>query len=83
MTIARYPNSGWLEVGSSANKSTITDPALVANVLYTQGLGALNLAHLELSVRERHPGLPVVDTVTADDLLAHLVRGAVAIARGR
>ncbi len=72
-----------LEAGAATGDFAVTDPALVANVLYTQGLGALNLAHLELSVRERHPGLPVVDTVTADDLLAHLVRGAVAIARGR
>lgn len=72
-----------LEAGSAEDEFTVTDPNLLANVLYTQGLGALNLAHLQISVREHISGLPVVDPVVTDDLLDHLLRGALAMARGR
>lgn len=72
-----------LESGASKDEFVVADPNLLANVLYTQGLGALNLAHLQISVREHISGLPVVDPVVTDDLLDHLLRGALAMARGR
>jgi AcrR family transcriptional regulator len=73
---------GVLEDGTRSGDFAVADPHLLANVLYTQGLGALNLAHLQISVRRHISGLPVVDTVATDDLLAHLLRGALAMARG-
>ncbi len=72
-----------LEAGVESGEFEVADPDLIANILYTQGLGALNLAHLQISVREHISGLPVVDPVATDDLLHHLLRGALAIARGR
>ncbi len=73
---------GVLEDGTRTGDFAVADPHLLANVLYTQGLGALNLAHLQLSVRRHISGLPVVDPVGTDDLLAHRLRGALAMARG-
>lgn len=70
-----------LEEGTRSGDFSVADPHLLANVLYTQGLGALNLAHLQISVRRHISGLPVVDTVSTDDLLGHLLRGALAMAR--
>ena len=72
-----------LEAGVGTGDFVVADAPLLANILYTQGLGALNLAHLQISVREHRAGLPVVDPVRADDLLGYLLRGAVAMARGR
>lgn len=72
-----------LEAGDAEGEFAVADPNLLANILYTQGLGALNLAHLQISVREHISGLPVVDPVVTDDLLDHLLRGALAMARGR
>ncbi len=58
------------------------DPYLLANIFYTQALGVLNLATLQLSVRGENPGLPSVDAVPFDEVKAYMQRGAVAMARG-
>jgi AcrR family transcriptional regulator len=72
-----------LEAGVATGEFEVADPHLIANILYTQGLGSLNLAHLQISVREHNSGLPVVDPIAMDDLREHFLRGALAIARGR
>lgn len=71
-----------LKAGTTSGELAVPDPHLLANILYTQGLGALNLAHLQIAVRRHISGLPVIDPVGVDDLLDHLVRGALAMARG-
>ena len=71
-----------LEAGSASGEFHVRDPYLLANIFYTQALGVLNLATLQLSVREQNPGLPAVDAVPFDEVKAYLQRAAVAMARG-
>lgn len=71
-----------LEAGAATGEFHVRDPYLLANVFYTQALGVLNLATLQLSVRGENPGLPAVDAVPFDEVKAYLQRGAVAMARG-
>ncbi|MFT4189181.1 MAG: TetR/AcrR family transcriptional regulator [Aeromicrobium sp.] len=71
-----------LDDGDASGDFQVDEPSLVANLLYAQGLGALNLAHLQWSVREHNTGMPVVDDVATDTLRALLVRGALAMAKG-
>ena len=71
-----------LEAGASTGEFHVRDPYLLANIFYTQALGVLNLATLQLSVRGENPGLPSVDSVPFDEVKAYMQRGAVAMARG-
>jgi AcrR family transcriptional regulator len=70
-----------LEAGTRSGEFHVRDPHLLANILYTQALGVLNLATLQLSVREQNPGLPAVDSVPFDEVKAYLQHAAVAMAR--
>lgn len=55
------------------------DPALLANMLYSSGLGALQLARLGILVSESAPGVPVVGQVSADQVRTYLVSSALAL----
>ena len=70
-----------LEAGIKTGEFHVRDTYLLANVFYTQALGVMNLATLQLSVREQNPGLPAVDAVPFDEVKAYLQRAAVAMAR--
>lgn len=71
-----------LDAGVATGQFQVRDPNLLANVFYTQALGVLNLATLQLSVREENPGLPAVDAVPFDEVKQLVVMAAVAMARG-
>jgi AcrR family transcriptional regulator len=71
-----------LEEGTSNGEFHVRDPYLLANVFYTQALGVMNLATLQLSVREQNPGLPAVDAVPFDEVKSLVQVAAVAMARG-
>jgi len=71
-----------LEAGIETGEFRVRDPYLLANIFYTQGLGVLNLATLQLSVRQHNPGLPAVDAVPFDEVKAYMLHSAVAMARG-
>jgi AcrR family transcriptional regulator len=71
-----------LEAGMKTGEFHVDDPNLLANIFYTQGLGVLNLATLQLSVREENPGLPAVDAVPFDRVKAAVQTAVVAMARG-
>ena len=71
-----------LEAGVVTGQFIVRDPNLLANVFYTQALGVLNLATLQLSVREENPGLPAVDAVPFDEVKELVVHASVAMARG-
>lgn len=55
------------------------DPALLANMLYSSGLGALQLARLGILISEAAPGVPVVGQVSADQVRNYLVSSALAL----
>lgn len=71
-----------LEAGVESGDFEVRDPFLLANIFYNQALGGLNLARLQLTVREGNPGLPTVDQVSFDEVKSYIVEGAVAMARG-
>lgn len=71
-----------LDAGTASGEFHVADSYLLANVFYTQALGVMNLATLQLSVREQNPGLPAVDAVPFDDVKTLLQVAAVAMARG-
>lgn len=71
-----------LEAGAASGEFHVRDPYLLANIFYTQGLGVLNLATLQLSVRSENPGLPAVDAVPFDEVKAYMQNSVVAMARG-
>ncbi|MGA8987160.1 TetR/AcrR family transcriptional regulator [Aeromicrobium sp.] len=71
-----------LEAGTASGEFHVRDPYLLGNVFYTQALGVMNLATLQLSVREQNPGLPAVDAVPFDEVKKLVGLAAVAMARG-
>ena len=71
-----------LEAGMASGQFHVRDPNLLANIFYTQALGVLNLATLQLSVREENPGLPAVDSVPFDEVKSLAILAVVAMARG-
>ena len=71
-----------LDAGVATGQFHVSDPNLLANVFYTQALGVLNLATLQLSVREDNPGLPAVDAVPFEEVKSVMRLASVAMARG-
>lgn len=71
-----------LEAGVESGDFTMKDPYLLANVLYSQALGGLNLARLQLSIREVTPGLPEISALSFDQVRSYIIEAAVAMARG-
>lgn len=55
------------------------DPVLRANTLYASGLGALQLARVGILVTETAPGVPVVGSITPQQVRDHLVASALAL----
>jgi AcrR family transcriptional regulator len=71
-----------LEAGVAAGQFHIADPHLLANTLYAQGLGTMQLARVGLLVKEAGPGMPTVAPLPADQVRDYLVAASVAMAVG-
>lgn len=71
-----------IEAGVETGEFNVANPDLLANVLYTQALGGLQLARLRLLVREGNPDVPDVAAVSSDEVKSYLIDASVAIARG-
>ena len=69
-----------LDDGNRSGVFRVEDPALMANIFYTQALGVLNLATLRLAVREQNPGLPAVDDVPFETVKDIVVSSALNMA---
>ena len=82
MTGAMAPLRQVFEDGNASGELRVADPALLANLFYGTGLGALQLAHVGLSVAEDAPGVPTVGTISAEQVRDHLVTTAIALAKG-
>ena len=70
-----------IRVGTEAGEFEVEDPDLVANTLYSLGLGGLQLARLGVMVKEGSPGVPVVTDIDVDAVKRHLVASSLALVR--
>lgn len=68
-----------LQAGVEAGRFDVPDPATLANLLYSTGLGTLQLARVGLLVDETTPGTPHVGTIAPQTAKDYLVRSAVAL----
>lgn len=50
-----------IRAGNDSGEFSVRDPELLANIMYTQGLGILNLFTFQLSIRELNSGLPTME----------------------
>jgi len=71
-----------LRAGTEQGVFNVEDPDVLANTLYAQGLGLLQLARVGLLVKEETPAVPSVATIPADRLRHSMVTSAVALAVG-
>lgn len=67
-----------LRDGSEAGAFTVEDPDYLANVLWTQMLGAMHLARLGIGLRNLAPGVPGVFPVAAHEVIRTSVASAMA-----
>src|SRR4051812_28592809 len=67
-----------LRAGAQQGVFTIDDPDYMANVLWTQVLGATHLARIRVGVRQAAPGVPELFTVAPDDVARTCVDSALA-----
>jgi len=65
-----------LRDGNASGACAVEDPDYLANLLWTQTLGAMHLARIGVGVRQAAPGVPALFRVSPDDV----VRGCVASA---
>ncbi|MBW9208746.1 TetR/AcrR family transcriptional regulator [Mumia sp. zg.B53] len=69
-----------LEAGNKSGDFHVDDPYMLANMLYTQSLGALQFARNQLLVSEGAPGVPTVRRVSWEAVKRHTIRAAHAMA---
>ena len=55
----------------------------MANLLWTQGLGAMHLARIGVGVKQLAPGVPTLFTVAPDDIVRSCVASAMATVTAR
>jgi len=67
-----------LRDGSESGAFTVEDPDYLANVLWTQMLGAMHLARLGIGLRNLAPGVPGLFAVAADQVVQTSVASAMA-----
>lgn len=72
-----------LREGKETGEFEIEDPDYLANLLWTQVLGAMHLARLGVGVKMPSPGIPEVFPIEADQVIESMVSGAMALARPR
>ncbi len=69
-----------LEAGITSGDFVLeSDPALLANMLYANGLGALQLARVGILVKEAAPGVPTVGEIAPSQVRDYLVASALAL----
>lgn len=71
-----------LKTGNTTGEFEVADPILLSNLFYTQALGALSLAMLQMSVHEGGDGVPATENVPIEEIKRYARIAAVAQARG-
>jgi AcrR family transcriptional regulator len=69
MSACLSPLSRVLAEGAEQGVFKVTDPDFLANLLYSQGLGAMHLARVSTGVRELAPGVPYVFPVDPHEVM--------------
>ncbi|WP_181311130.1 TetR/AcrR family transcriptional regulator [Nocardioides campestrisoli] len=69
-----------LDQGRESGEFSVSDPHVLANVLYASALGALQLGRVGILVRELAPGTPATAEISAPQVKDFLVSSAVALA---
>jgi len=69
MSSCLAPLSSVLAAGAEQGVFKVSDPDFLANLLYSQGLGAMHLARVSTGVRELAPGVPYVFPVDPNDVM--------------
>ena len=64
--------------GAQDGSFTVEDPDYMANVLWTQVLGATHLARIRVGVRQAAPGIPELFTVAPEQIARTCVASALA-----
>lgn len=72
-----------LHEGRNSGDFQIDDPDYLANLLWTQVLGAMHLARLGVGVKLPAPGIPELFPIEAERVIESMVSGAMALARPR
>ena len=72
-----------LRAGARDGTFTVDDPDYMANVLWTQILGATHLARIRVGVRQAAPGIPELFTVAPEQLVETCVASALATVGAR
>jgi hypothetical protein len=67
-----------LRAGAEKGDFKIADPDYIANLLWTQMLGAMHLARIGVGMREPEPGVPELFRVTAEEVVRSCVASAMA-----
>jgi AcrR family transcriptional regulator len=72
-----------LRAGDEAGIFTVEDPDYMANVLWTQSLGAMHLARIQVGVREAAPGIPALFPLAPEQVVRSCVDSALATVGAR
>jgi hypothetical protein len=71
-----------LEDGAAAGLFAVEDPDYLANIIWTQVLGAMHLARIGVGMREVQPGVPDLFVIPAERVVATCVEHSLMAARG-
>jgi AcrR family transcriptional regulator len=70
-----------LRDGAKTGDFAVEDPDYMANLLWTQGLGAMHLARIGVGVRQLGPGVPGLFRIESDEVVRSCVATALANVR--
>jgi AcrR family transcriptional regulator len=72
-----------LRDGAATGELSVPDPAYMANVLWTQVLGAMHLARIHVGLRQAAPGIPELFAVAPERVVQTCVDSALATVGAR
>jgi AcrR family transcriptional regulator len=75
--------AGVLRRGAESGDFEVEDPDYLANILWTQMLGAMHLVRIRVGVRQAAPGVPELFRVETDQVVETCVAAARALVRPR
>ncbi len=68
-----------IKAGNETGEFDVADPELIANIMYTEGLGILNLVTFQRSIRELNSGLPAMEHLPMTEVVEIAQRSMMAM----